>query len=384
MGCANALAPPGPIVPVAHKLITHDENLTIKMNEPMKQDRSHQGLTLNGIAYHIVNAILLWEKGKDNDIYGTRNDCQLVINHLIRKYHDRLEAEKHIVTDYTPQATEARNKGGKVIKEHAIPVACVMRELIDRQCMALKGDLDTLVPEVEAILQASAGRRYVSADEDRALIEFVDKMPAGHERYRWDDPWVRHTAVGIPFALKGTMDPQREAEIVKRALEPTLTENEIAVLYHMLRCEGGTQPSLDAMEQRIRSDYPNVARTKLGLKQDPATSVLAVYFKNLSEHFDLSGNKVKNGVKPGGDARGGRSVLSRYLSYKNPQNIGTQITIVKTTANSELEVIVEYYRTNQRTSNFRRAESFTFEAFEAAAALYESYLDQLHVPRKIA
>jgi hypothetical protein len=89
----------------------------------MKQNRSYEGLTLRGIACHIVNTILLWEKGKDEKQpprrpgrfrrrprYGTPNDCQLMINHLIRSYHDRFEAEEHTVTEYTWQATQAKEE----------------------------------------------------------------------------------------------------------------------------------------------------------------------------------------------------------------------------------------------------------------------------------
>lgn len=231
----------------------------------MPQNRSYERLTLTGIAYHIINAILLWEKGKDKKTYGTQNDCQLVINFLIRKYHDRFEVEAPLATEYTPQAIEAKKRGERVVKEHAIPVACVMRELIARQCMASMGDIDLLLPQVEAVLKASAGRRYVSRDEDRALRGFIDTMPAGHECYPWPAPWIRHDMAGIPFKLKGTMDPQREAALVSNAGSSALTGTELATIYETLRREGGTQASLDALETRIRSQYPEVAR-KLGLK----------------------------------------------------------------------------------------------------------------------
>jgi hypothetical protein len=261
-----------------------------------------------------------------------------------------------------------------VVKEHAIPVACVMRELICRQCKATKGTLDKLVPRVKAILQASAARRYVSQEEDRALREFVDTMPKGHERYRWKNPWIRHETVGIPFAPKGTMDPQVEAALVARAGTPQLSAEEISSLYETLRRGSGTQASLDKLENRIRKEYPEVASIKLGIKHDPATHALAGLSKDLSGRLDLSGNLVKNGVKLGRDIRDGKMVLNRYLSYKNRQKFGAQITVVKETAESEMTVTVDYYRTSAKDANFRQGKTFPFDEFEQAAALYESYL----------
>jgi hypothetical protein len=359
-----------------------EEEMKIEVNELMTQDRSRQGLTLRGIACHIVNAILLWEAGKDDNKYGTRNDCQLVINHLIRHYHDRFEAEKHIVTEYTPQAMEAKENGGRVVKEHAIPVACVMRELIDHQCQASNGDLNALVPQVEAILQASAHRRYVSQDEDRALMEFVDTMPVGHHRYQWADPWVRHDTVGIPFKLKGSMAQQEEAALVGRASAAHLTGKEIADIYETLRRKGGSQESLDKFEKRIRSDYPDVAAIKFGGKHERAMYQLALLSKKLSDRYDLPGNKVKKGVGPGGDTTAGKPYLSGHLSYKNRQNFGAIIAIIQETADSDMVVSVDHYRIRAKEANFREATPFPIDEFEQAAALYETYLDRLGAPRR--
>ena len=173
----------------------------------VQQTKSRKGLTLNGIACQIVNAILLWERGvPDNDKYGTRNDCHLVINRLIREYHDRLEVERRIApAQYTPKALAAKARKERLVKEHAVPVACIMRELIDRQCKAANGDMDALVPKVHEILLSTARRTYIAQEENQALRGYEDRMPEGHEIYPWQNIWIRHERAGIPLVhLKAT------------------------------------------------------------------------------------------------------------------------------------------------------------------------------------
>lgn len=71
------------------------------------------GLTLDGLAAQIVSSITIWKKTK----LGTINDCQVVVNHLIRKHHERLLAETRLGVPCTGATHTARQRGEKTFKE---------------------------------------------------------------------------------------------------------------------------------------------------------------------------------------------------------------------------------------------------------------------------
>lgn len=167
----------------------------------MRGNKSYEGLSLEGIAGHIINSIFLWKYEK----IGTRNDCQLVINRLIRVFHDRLLIEKLISVSWTEEAFESAKAGSKVHKEHAIPVATIMRELIETQCTKTNTDstVQQLTPKIVDFLKDTAKLVWVSTIENERLTkaELAHCMPKGHENYPWPEPYIRYVITNLS-ALK--------------------------------------------------------------------------------------------------------------------------------------------------------------------------------------
>jgi len=89
-------------------------------------------------------------------------------------------------------------KNEKLIKEHAIPVKCIMDLLIDTEIPKADDDLEPHLDRVMKLLDATTCRAYVTETEDRRLtaLKLADRMPDGFA-YPWSDPWVRYKAAGI-------------------------------------------------------------------------------------------------------------------------------------------------------------------------------------------
>jgi hypothetical protein len=154
--------------------------------------KSYEGLTLRGIAAHIINSVQLYNV---NGI-GTRNDCQLAINFLIRMYHVRLTFMSRLPM---PMSNAARlATGEKLIKEHAIPVATIMKLLIDSEIPPTRLPIEQLLDRVMKLLDATTCRALVTKEEDTRLTaaNLADRMPEGFS-YPWADPWVRYKKAGI-------------------------------------------------------------------------------------------------------------------------------------------------------------------------------------------
>jgi hypothetical protein len=127
---------------------------------------------------------------------GTRNDCQLTINFLIRIYHIRLNFRGKL--DIPMSNAAKASVGEKLIKEHAIPVKCIMDLLIDTEIPKKNEDLEIHLDRVMKLLDATTCRAYVTKEEDDKLTAagFADRMPAGFV-YPWATPWIRYEKVGI-------------------------------------------------------------------------------------------------------------------------------------------------------------------------------------------
>jgi hypothetical protein len=170
-------------------LQTHHDMPSIPAKDAYK---SYEGLTLRGIAAHIINSVQLYNV----DGIGTRNDCQLAINFLIRMYHVRLTFMSRLPM---PMSNAARLASGeKLIKEHAIPVATIMKLLIDSEIPPTRLPIEQLLDRVMKLLDATTCRALVTKEEDARLTaaNLADRMPEGFS-YPWADPWVRYKKAGI-------------------------------------------------------------------------------------------------------------------------------------------------------------------------------------------
>lgn len=186
--------------------------------------KSYEGLTLRGISAQIVNAVQLHNvKG-----IGTRNDCQLAINFLIRMYHVRLTFMSKLPM---PMSNEAiASSGEKLIKEHAIPVATIMKLLIDSEIPATDAPVDQLIDRVMKLLDATTCRALVTKREDARLTaaNLADRMPEEFA-YPWADPWVRYKKAGIVIdGLDEYTKAFAEAAVMAHAAEDALLADRAA------------------------------------------------------------------------------------------------------------------------------------------------------------
>ena len=112
--------------------------------------------------------------------------------------------------------------------------------------------------------------------------------------------------------------------------------------------------------------------------------VLTHLSTELRTDFDFSANKVENHIKTGGHEISGTAFLCRYISYKNADNQGAQITLEQSSFDSELLITVDRYQTNAKEHNYRNGLQFGMGQFDAAANLYRQYLEELGIPRRQA
>ncbi|WP_170399304.1 hypothetical protein [Ruegeria arenilitoris] len=72
----------------------------------------------------------------------------------------------------------------------------------------------------------------------------------------------------------------------------------------------------EAVMMRLRTVSPAIATRLGGPKDAQAREFLEGFFEQLAAEFDLSGNRLKNGVKTGGHMINGSKYIDVYISYK--------------------------------------------------------------------
>jgi hypothetical protein len=180
------------------------------------------------------------------------------------------------------------------------------------------------------------------------------------------------------------MNPEDEAKVIDRAQNKPFTKDALVTYYKNVKERDATPRALKAIEGRLYKDYPAAARALFGAKEEHAMEVLTRLSIDLATGFDFAANKVGNHVKTGGDEISGAAFLCRYLSYKNSDNQGAQITLAQSSFDSELLITVDRYQTNAKEHNYRDGERFAMGDFDAAAQLYRDYLHEIGVPRRRA
>ena len=72
----------------------------------------------------------------------------------------------------------------------------------------------------------------------------------------------------------------------------------------------------EAVMQRLRVVSPAIATRLGGAKYEQGRQFLEALYEKISAEYDLSGNQLKNGVKPGGYMINGTRYVDVYISYK--------------------------------------------------------------------
>lgn len=180
------------------------------------------------------------------------------------------------------------------------------------------------------------------------------------------------------------MNADDEAKVMHRAQNNPFTKDELVTFYTNAKQRGATLRVLKAIEGRLYQEHPAAARGLFGAKEEHAMEVLTRLLIDLTAVFDFTANKVGNHIKTGGDEISGAAFLCRYLSYKNSDNQGAQITLAQASFDSELVITVDRYQTNAKEHNYRDGERFTMGQFDTAAQLYRTYLNEIGVIQRQA
>jgi hypothetical protein len=142
---------------------------------------------------------------------------------------------------------------------------------------------------------------------------------------------------------------------------------------------------LEAIEVRMRTDFPRAARQVFGAKGDQAVEILSRVRDAVLARFDISGNGLGNHIKVGGDEKGGTATpryLYRYVSYRGTgQEFGAQLALIQQEPTSELQVMVRYYGVSRNRAKIDEQTWFAIGDIDQAQQMYLDLLEKLAVPR---
>lgn len=167
-------------------------------SKPQRRDvpysKSYNRLSKEGIVGHICVCLAWWDTGRHpHEPYrGNQNDVQLILNRLVREYH-KMNRPDHKSLPSTERGFRALQEGTGYVREHAIPVACVVWALFNEvQLMAPIEAIQT----VQRVLDDTRLEAIIHIDEDKMLKPFHCTMPKWAHKYEsWvgEAVWARYT-----------------------------------------------------------------------------------------------------------------------------------------------------------------------------------------------
>ena len=123
--------------------------------------------------------------------------------------------------------------------------------------------------------------------------------------------------------------------------------------------------------------FPRAAKRIFGAKESVANSMLEKLHKTLTHTIDFTSNKLKNGVKAGGQMISGEFYIDVYMSYKNTENEGAYISLTQKTIDDELIVTVGRYSTHNPDSGVKNECKGGVDSFDEYAKIYQNHLGEL-------
>jgi hypothetical protein len=133
--------------------------------------------------------------------------------------------------------------------------------------------------------------------------------------------------------------------------------------------EGDRENLIAAIEDKLRSSFPKAAKRRFGPKDEFARNLLEPIFQKSVATFDLSGNKVLNKVKTGGDMMKGIAHVDVYISYKNVRKQRLSLNVRQETAESPPMVVVQTVAIGGGAAPTAHAD-YALAEFERAAKIY--------------
>jgi hypothetical protein len=109
----------------------------------------------------------------------------------------------------------------------------------------------------------------------------------------------------------------------------------------------------------------------LNNKSSDAKILLEEVYSDLIKNFDLSKNKVKNGVKPGGYMIGGQMYVDWYISYKNDEKFNTGFCYLQKSEETEPYIQVNFRKVG---TNLDEKKDFPIPLKDEALLLFKNHL----------
>lgn len=167
------------------------------------------------------------------------------------------------------------------------------------------------------------------------------------------------------------MSQSSEGQLIERIRSGKFSERELINLWQNAETRGVTAV-MNAVKIQMRADFPRTANRMFGAKESEAKALLEEVFCKLAAAHNLSGNRLKNGVKAGGDMISGQKFVDVYLSYRNASGVGAILILAQDDPASELTAKVGYYEAGNGTFEGERA--FQMHDFERAVEAYTAGL----------
>ena len=102
-----------------------------------------------------------------------------------------------------------------------------------------------------------------------------------------------------------------------------------------------------------------------------AKILLEEVYSDLIKNYDLSKNKVKPGVKPGGYMIGGQMYVDWYISYKNDEKFNTGFCYLQKSQETEPYIEVNYRKVG---SDLDEKKNFPIALKDEALSLFKNHL----------
>lgn len=167
------------------------------------------------------------------------------------------------------------------------------------------------------------------------------------------------------------MRADKDIQLIESIRCGKFSDKKLINLYKNASSRGVTAVA-EAAKNKLRTEFPQAANRLFGAKEKEAVSILEDALQNISSSFNLSGNKLKNGVKAGGGMLKGEKYIDLYISYKNGANVGVFLGLVQDNAESEMFAKVGHYGTG--ANSFREEQYFQMGEWDKAVASYGQQL----------
>ncbi|MDD5249913.1 MAG: hypothetical protein PHY45_13075 [Rhodocyclaceae bacterium] len=139
------------------------------------------------------------------------------------------------------------------------------------------------------------------------------------------------------------MRQEIEAELLESIHSGKFSERELINLYNNLSARGSSAV-MPAIKTRMRIDFPRAATRMFGAKDKEASALLEEVFQELSALHDLTGNRLKNGVRAGSKMVSRKKYIDVFIAYKNSAGVGAYLGLAQDSVESELIAVVGSYK----------------------------------------